>query len=169
MQRVDEVVGLLIEGKHYLVPTIVGSIGGTGPMQSHPIIGPRHYDVEFFGVHVPHYHLDLRFVLSESRSNNNHSVAAGRQRDGSLPPVVYKKMKCTAACVVLSNVTGNEPGAYEQLVEHFRGAQCGGSAKTGWVCPHKGMPLASQYIDPKWIITCPGHGLKIDSRTGKVV
>jgi hypothetical protein len=148
MQKVDDAVGLLVEGQPYLVPTVTGSLGGSGPMECYPIIGPRHYDVEFLNVHMPHYHLDLRFI-DMRKFDNNVVVGAGQRSDGTYPPIVYKKMKCLQACVVISNVRGNGYAAadgYRHLVEHFCGVQCSGNAKDGWICPHKGMPLASQPV-----------------------
>lgn len=169
MIKVDETSRVLMEGQTYLVPIIEGSLSGKWPTKSFPVIGPRHYDVEFFNVHAPHYHLDLRFINFTDwyRSDKGTTVLVGRKADGSLPSVHYEPMKCLQSQVVIYDVRSESgpPDAYKQLVTHFEGRKCEGSKQEGWTCPHKGTFLG----DTNGVITCPAHGLKIDNRTGKVL
>lgn len=171
MQKVDEIVGTLTEGEFYLVPTITGSLGGHKKVEEYPIIGPRHYDVEFFNIHSPHYHLDLRFINNRYWRDQLHCevvVAVGRRASGELPTPQYKKLICIHRHIEINTVTNaSAPGGHDQLRKHFAGTQCGGSRETGWICPHKRMFLGSQPAS-YGIITCPGHGLKINADTGKV-
>jgi hypothetical protein len=168
LRKVDEIVGELSEGADYLVPTLVGSLSGKGPMQEYPVLGTRHYDVDHFNVHMPHYHIDLRFYDHSLwiREGKQVLVGAGRREDGSLPPIIYKKMRCRQSCVLM-NIT--QPDGRTDFWEVWRGAQCGGSAKEGWICPHKGTFLGSQFTDIDGVITCPAHSLRIDAKTGKVL
>src|SRR6266436_5748073 len=106
MIKVDKVKGELIEGETYLVPTFTGPLGGKKHLtREYPVLrGPRHYDVEFFNVHMPHYHLDLRFIdLQQWRTEleSNRPVGAGRRDDGSLPVPVYKAWRCYQSNVII--------------------------------------------------------------------
>lgn len=171
MRRVDEIVGRLAEGVHYMVPTVVGALNGQGPMEIHPVVGTRHYDVEYFNVHMPHYHLDLRFVGMEWWRERGSAilVGVGERADGTFPELIHRRMRCLQAHVIISvRSHPSMPGGCERMHEDFRGVQCGGSAREGWICPHKGTFLGGQ---PPYegVVTCPAHGLRIDWRTGRVL
>lgn len=60
LQRVDRLKEPPVVGKFYLVPTVYGR--WHDKITDWPVIGNRHNDVEFFGLHAEHYHLDYRFV-----------------------------------------------------------------------------------------------------------
>lgn len=170
MKRVDDMTTPLREGVTYLVPTIVGTLGGKHPSERWPIlVGPRHYDVEFFNIHMPHHHLDVRFISYETWKQELGSeivVGVGRFADGSLPAIEHKPMRCLVEAFLLNSITSHDDRA---MHKHFKGAQCEGSLKRGWICPHKGTYLGSQYIDNDGVMICPAHGLRIDAATGRVL
>ena len=173
VMRVDKVCGPLIEGTTYLVPTLKGPLGGLKHLvREYPVlIGPRHYDVEYFNVHMPHYHIDLRFVdmrVWRNQWDGNIPVGAGRLDDGSLPKPEYKPWRCLQNHVILNFDNSPDFLGYKRMCRHFAGAQCGGSRERGWICPHKGTNLAST-PSHNGVITCPAHALKIDEATGKVL
>ena len=171
MQKVDKIVGTLVEGGVYLVPVIEGSLGGTFPARKLPVIGNRHYDVEFFGNHMPHYHLDIRFMSFDEwqfKYQREIAVGVGRLADGSIPKPHYEEMACRQNLVIINNVRGPQPGGEEKMHAHFLGAKSSGSRETGWRCPHKGTFLGSQPA-VAGVITCPAHGLRICEATGVVL
>ena len=51
MEKVDQIVGRLVEGKSYLVPTVKGEWLDTHGIADWPVVGPRHKD-EDLGVDV---------------------------------------------------------------------------------------------------------------------
>lgn len=172
LSKVDAFVGPLTEGRCYLVPTVVGSVNGSGAMRPYPVIGTRHYDVEYFNVHMPHYHLDMRFIdMDRWRGEMLQGVliGAGRRNDGTYPVPEYKKMKCLQSHVEITiRPNSTAPDGFEQMKRDFKGAQCGGSRKRGWTCPHKGTFLGGQPA-LLGVITCPAHSLRIDAKTGRVL
>jgi hypothetical protein len=172
LEKVDEGVEVLTDGKEYLVPTLVGPLGGKlGTTREYPVLGTRHYDVEFFENHMAHYHLDLRFVDYQKWQREwgrDVVVGAGRTVSGALPKLQLKAIKCQQSQVIINFIFGPKPDTMDKFRDHFRGQQCGGNREKGWICPHKGTFLGGQPVY-KGALTCPAHGLKVNPRTGIVL
>lgn len=160
--RVDEIVGSLDEGRRYLVPTVKGEWLNTHGIGDWPVIGPRHKD-EDLGVNISHYHIDHRFVAEAEFKRDDNTVV----NESCDAPVRYKLWRCLQACVVLSNVRVAGKGV-DSFYQSFAGKRCEGSQRAGWTCPHRGVWLGSQPAIGG-VITCQGHGLRIDARTGRVL
>lgn len=81
------------------------------------------------------------------------------------PPIVWRPLALKSA----------EPPPYQfhdakqikAMADHYGGHQCA-KARTGWVCPHRDIPLG-QFAPVDGIITCPLHGLRVVAATGKVL
>jgi hypothetical protein len=162
IKRVDEVVGWLVDGRSYLVPTIRGEWLDDHGVADWPVIGPRHKDKEL-GVNLSHYHIDLRFVSMDVFNRGGQNTVVN---DSYEARVRYRKWTCLQACVVLSNV--RTPKGMVELNKVYAGKQCAGSARTGWTCPHRGVWLGSQPA-VEGVITCPGHGLRVNAKTGRLL
>jgi hypothetical protein len=159
-ERVDKIVGSLREGQRYRVPTVRGEWLATHGIADWPVVGLRHKDPEL-GVNVSHYHIDHRFV-PESEFKRDDNTLVNESYDA---PVRYRVWTCLQACVVISNVT--TANGFD-IRRSYIGKKCGGSCETGWICPHRGVWLGSQ-PPVRGVITCPGHGLRINAKTGCVV
>lgn len=160
LKRVDQIVGSLIDGRTYLVPTVRAEWLKTHGVADWPVIGPRHKDPDL-GVDISHYHIDLRFVPFADFQRDNNTVV----NESCDAPIRYEPWTCRQACVVISNV---RTPLMVDLNRRYAGKQCMGSRKLGWICPHKKLWLGSQ-PPVKGMITCPGHGLRIDADSGRIL
>lgn len=160
MEKVDHIVGRLVEGRSYLVPTVKGEWLDTHGIADWPVVGPRHKD-EDLGVNISHYHIDHRFIpVGEWKRDRNTVV-----NESCDAPVRYEAWKCLQSTVVVSNVTTRKE---HDLQRSWAGKACDGSATDGWICPHRKTWLGSQPA-VMGVITCPAHGLRIDAKTGRVL
>lgn len=180
LQRVTLLSQPPVIGEWYLVPTCRHPWHGR--VHDWPVFLPLHEDAEHLNFPHQHYHIDPRFVDAHSwqfakRHGAFKSYAEPLEERSSYaavqlsplscrfevhPAIVWKRIRCK-----------RDIGPYnfkkqiaERLTPQFVGEQCRNS-KTGWICPHKRVPLGSfPVIDGT--ITCPLHGLQIDAATGKV-
>lgn len=191
LERITQLSAPPVVGRRYLVPTVAypwlcswnerSIAAATRPW---PVFLPKHEDAEHLNFPHQHYHVDPRFLnKADARRAAAYHVAppapdlkAGleytaqrmplyiRGRDDH-PPVVWMARRCFRSEITYR--FGGYP-TIQKLRDHYHGQQCA-KGRSGWVCPHKRYPLGSIAADENGILTCPLHGLQIDSKTGHVV
>jgi hypothetical protein len=177
MERITALTAPPIVGRYYLVPTVL--YPWYRDKRPWPVFLPKHNDTEHLNFHPVHYHVDPRFVAKAVFENaawgKRDSFAAFQGaplsqrsydgKDGSAPhpDIVWRKLQCKRASIPYR--FHKEIG--ERLTPAFAGRQCK-RARTGWVCPHKNVPLGS-FAPVDGVITCPLHGLRVDATTGVVL
>lgn len=156
-------------GKFYLVPTVFVP---TLPrrLQVVPIIGPLHEDLDL--IHIPdrHYHPDRRFV---SQAWIDYYQEGNPK--GHWAPVYAYRWKW--------NNTGMRDNGrlrlrLKRLIDSFRvdapwlmrleKAYCQETLRDGHICPHRGISCRGVVAESDGVV-CPGHGLKWNTETGKLV
>lgn len=163
MERVEDIKEPLIKGKIYSVPCLVRY--EDGKTYINPIINHPHNDKEN-GQDEAHYHIDYRFVKHENDSDfptvvNNHSyhyfVESTRPRK-----LVNGSLRYFELPMINEDFTGITPvkNISKSKLKH----KCIHKNK----CPHRGFDL-SQVKDIDGVITCPLHGLKFNSKNGKLI
>lgn len=162
-------------GRYYWVPC-VWSDRFRGIYRWLPVIGPNHEDAEFISFHWRHWHYDWRFF----------PVRLFRSLERQYFPSAILMSK-----VETSDKYSNDPKATElrmrqcrrpamDFPSHFEGktvplvvaaekAFASAVLKCGMICPHRGMPLGGMVPDADGNVVCPGHGLKWNLATGKLV
>jgi nitrite reductase/ring-hydroxylating ferredoxin subunit len=177
MERITSLAEPPVVGRYYLVPTVLYPWHNI--KRPWPVFLPKHNDAEHLNFSSPHYHVDPRFVgkqafewaamgprdsLASFQASPLCSRDWGRE-DGTQPhpPVVWRKLQCKRTHL---------PYRFADLIAKklepaFVGRQCK-RARTGWVCPHKNVPLGS-FASVDGVITCPLHGLRVDAETGVVL
>lgn len=175
-----------IVGKFYMVPCV------RKPDQNRewgeasgwvPILGPRHSDEEIIGFSILHYHYDPRFLTPSQWDRIVHAgtVAARPHRLFAAPlidglaqfgPPVLRPRKCHRLMPRVPFSDADKQWQKEgkefwlrPLEEHYASKRvtCG-------KCPHRGLPLLSLPREPGTdIVTCVGHGLRWDLKTGELV
>lgn len=175
LERADRLKSPPLLGKYYLVPALLWDWDFRGGTEMWwPVLGYQHNDVQFFGIHEMHYHVDPRFLTRRhwrciwassiySKLNVVISKPLGlRSRpDGVREKPEPTRMRCSMVEVPYGHA---HQMSVCSLNRHFDGTQCA-KGKRGFVCPHKHIALGS--IAPiDGVITCPLHGLRVDAETG---
>lgn len=169
--RADRLTSEPIVGRYYFVPVVIAKWHSL--IESWPVMGPPHTDIEFFNFAHEHYHIDGRFLTKrqikvvEECAPWREPIAelqAAPLHDGflgKLPKATLTKRRCISVHLPYAH---GEKKPIQDLRKHYAGAQCE-HGKGGWICPHRKASLGSvQIIDG--IITCPLHGLQFDAVTG---
>lgn len=153
-------------GRFYKVPTVRGRLYHIE--RDWPVIGPKHEDGKHISFPYQHFHIDWRFVsVRDYRRVCGRAVVAvagivlleGNGRPNAvLPSPVIRYRKC---------VREIEPFPGAPWLAELQAAFADHKLKD-MICPHRGLPLAGcpQTDD---VVTCPGHGLKWNVRTGELV
>lgn len=167
-------------GRFYWVPCV--RVPGRGFW---PVTGPRHEDAAIIKFPRPHWHYDLRFTSEAQMAflcnrgryardlgallfgkvglpdgEAHGSVLVGRK----LAPPVLRRRRCLRAQP--SFVIDGEAPPWQAELEAAYSQQKVACQK----CPHRGLPLASlPRIEGTNQVICPGHGLRWDLGTGKLV
>lgn len=138
-----------------------------------PVIGPLHEDKEHIKFEPRHWHIDWRFAQARFIYPAWRSPYA---------TVLCKDLASWRTPNVL-NTKGPElkrrkmlrdwPTYPAELVERnwlpkLRKAFAGCTLKPGAVCPHRGIPLEHAAREGD-VVTCPGHGLRWNVKTGELV
>lgn len=150
--RVTEVKETLVIGKFYLVPcvTMPVDIEGFKAGKPIPVIGDLHTDPSL-GVFYSHYHYDLRFIKQK--------ITIGQVVVAIYPQELFwERRKC------YHNSSWMPNPLCQTLEPEF--AHC--TLKEGR-CPHRNFPLNGLEPDSDGNVICPGHGLKWNLATGKLV
>lgn len=160
-------------GKFYQVPAVYtvswyGSFTGWVP-----IIGPRHEDAEILNFHYQHYHVDWRFV-----GKKIWSTATWYRGPSSCFALVVMVVDKLGRPVVTKGPELRRMRCKRDFPDFPRGAAMrawmpelerayGRKRLKNMVCPHRGIDLSGlPAVDG--IVTCPGHGLRWDIKTGKL-
>jgi hypothetical protein len=174
-------------GKSYSVPTVRAYY--LDRLDTWPVIGPKHEDLEYINFDHQHYHFDFRFLttvqLNRMRTHINY---AGYARDGDgalysqvlilhdersvdrfpdihlnleLPHPVYKWLKCRRA---MPDYT-----VQPRWLSALSHAYADKSLVNGHICPHRGANLTGLVVGTDGCVTCPLHGLRWNMVTGKLV
>jgi len=173
--RIDSLTAPPVVGSFYLVPCVeVTRNIVPRKVGVWPITGPNHEDAEHIEFPARHWHYDLRF-LTEDQFNglgyhpHSHVLISsnpdGTARDDvAFGPVVYKRLRCRRDAPEYPHAK-----AERYWLPKLRAAYCEKTITCG-KCPHRGLPIASLPREPGTdIVTCPGHGLRWDLSTGKLM
>jgi len=182
MQHISEVKGLPVVGRFYWVSCILapgiespfGELRTKSPVWL-PVIGPQHNDTEFLGVPDMHYHFDLRFfnqrlvqllAIGECGARSVLRSVAGVE--GILEGPVNRRLKCQRQMPLYPLEVERYDGHVEgfRVLAEFERAYSKERVTCGR-CPHRGIPL-NGLPNRKGIVTCPGHGLAWNLRTGEM-
>lgn len=175
LQRFDDLTEPPVVGQYYLVRCVKGWWGWPYRAGLWPVWGSLHEDGRFLNFPWVHYHLN-RFFLSESDAcdaiNGPLQIRRNNKEPGkndALPEPVLRRLKCRQSVrdirFPIARALAGRP-AWRTMYDHFGGEQC--KRGNGWVCPHKGFDLGVMAPDADGTITCPLHGLRINSVTGVV-
>jgi hypothetical protein len=167
-----------IVGKFYMVPCVdVESREGIFlPIGRLPVTGPKHEDADHVKFPWHHWHYDLRFLsdLHYSRVgmeygyshvlNTQTCAIDSRPIPGMPEKPVWRRMKCRREAPAYPHAQ-----AERSFLPPLRLAYADARVKCG-KCPHRGLPLSSLPREPEAdIVTCVGHGLRWDLKTGNLV
>ena len=166
--RVEDLTRPPIIGETYMVPCIWGTslkVRLTERFKWLPIIGPRHNDAEYIKFDKFHYHFDHQFLSDEDRDGlyglfeSRPLLFVAVHFDESVG-IVHWPMIC------MRHVERYPRLSFSNDLDE---AYCAKTVTCG-KCPHRGLPLGSLPREPGTdIVTCPGHGLRWDLKTGRMV
>jgi hypothetical protein len=171
MQNIEDLTTEPIVGETYMVPCVYGTSSKTGVARCWmPITGPMHSDAEYIGFEPLHFHYDHRFTPDDEwRELLHHGGIFGTPGDPELNVISNRDESRGIArrkMVCLRNV---RPYPEVSFHEELNAAYADKRVTCG-KCPHRGLPLLSLPREPGTdIVTCVGHGLKWDLKTGALV
>lgn len=160
-----------------------------------PVMGPLHRDAGVVGFPYLHWHIDLRFcskalwkrILGRERTppNESRAFALPLQKHpsnggwstgwGGHPVNEYGEDlhdSWVEGGVVMRRMKYQRefpkwPRALPSWLPKLE-KECAGLRLKGMVCPHRGIPLDNCPRDGD-VVTCPGHGLQWNVKTGELV
>jgi hypothetical protein len=156
-------------GKFYLVKTVIVPKMPKA-IQVIPVMGPLHEDAEF--VNFPHYHFhpDRRFVPDAW-----FSYYGWPHKNGTWSPIYSYEINGKDTGMLDG---GRRRIKAKRLVDSFRvdapwlktleRAYANDKLRDGHICPHRGISCRGVIAENDGVV-CPGHGLKWDASTGKLV
>lgn len=171
MKRIEEVVGEPVIGEKYLVPCVMYRNDWT------PVLGRCHDDKEIIGFSDRHWHYDYRFVSQEEFDHYAGSyggemkimarlVAEKDVTEGPIP----KPLICLRRMPIFPHEFIDWRGEIKEvpylrdLEKQFEKTKLN-CAK----CPHRGFDLSQLPQNRNGDVTCPGHGLRWNAKTGELV
>lgn len=186
LPRVEDLVSPPVIGQRYLVPCVLVPREGIGstPFGWWPVNGRLHDDADL-GVPQQHYHFDPRFMSTrqfECRMkfwerrvellDLPHEIAKSDVLASILPQpknilslrYQVRRMTCMREMPLFPRprvMSTWLPGLEERYADKI--------AKDCRTCPHRGLPLSSIPVDEHGMVTCPGHGLRWNRKTGNLV
>lgn len=180
-------------GRWYLVPTVEYPWLGDDGARPWPVFLPKHEDAEHLNFPWGHYHVDPRFLSSRDWARcKGWSMPWGHAREGwdrdghaftqrtplnkrapagsgveivPHPKVVWRRMRCARVEIPYQH---HDKNGIQSIASAHEGRTCK-RARSGWVCPHRPVPLGSIAPDAQGVITCPLHGLRIRATDGVVL
>lgn len=172
LQRIDELTEPPIVGQRYLVPCVRGM--WYDMLAWWPVWGGKHDDQRFLQFPQKHYHLDRRFIREKyvyraASAPLGEGLMHGRgyPENTVLPAPEWRRRKCQCSQAEFPIHRSMVHPSFRALYTHYAGHQCQRDER-GWVCPHKGMRLASMPVGADGNVQCPLHGLLINAATGIV-
>ena len=184
IENIESLKSPPIVGQTYLVPCVFGHYSYLGKVkdmdQWWPILRPSHEDSKYVeqtrtiwkkNIEVEemyyeadptmshHYHIDPRFAPASMYTRDEQERQDWHNTVTIESAVEWQELKCVRdmPTQVLYESLG------KQFVEDHKDKKL-----KCMRCPHKGMILSS-IPDIDGIITCPGHGLKFDSKTNQCI
>lgn len=161
---------VFVVGRRYMVPTVKGHIYRR--LRHWPVIGPMHEDAEIINFPRSHFHIDWRFV---PESDFRYALRFGKtfrvlslvmtfgpetNNPDGVEPVTVRSRKCYRADIEFPVVFFTQPLELKYASS---------ALKEGLICPHRGLPLTGMKPDADGNVVCPGHGLRWNVCTGKLV
>lgn len=147
-----------------------------------PVTGPLHRDVGPVNFPWLHWHVDLRFVsatvykeLGDGQSEyarpvqkhplhwsegGHHNSKENLDDSFVEGEVVQRRLKCKRTLPIYPYKQARWLPKLECELKDAR--------LKGMVCPHRGIPLDGCPLDGD-VVTCPGHGLRWNVKTGELV
>lgn len=167
MDRVDEMTTPPVVGRFYLVPCVRLRLTGGGTSWW-PTQGPPHEDADI-GVPQVHYHHDPRFWTKAQLSGWLRPLplvlGSVTEKAAILEGPAYMRRRCSGSMPIFPRERVQDLWL-PALEQTHAAATLRGACK---VCPHRGIPLASLPVAADGTVTCPGHGLRWDVSTGRLV
>lgn len=163
--HVNQLTAPPIIGRYYLVPCVLMP-DKNGAADLMPIFGDSHDDREI-GATFEHWHFDFRFFSQRQlRRHGRPLYAMVAKVEFSIGRTV-RRLKCKRQFPEWPGLDerrewGTTGEAFLRRVQSL----CAGRKLCGMRCPHKGFDLSSIPADEKGIVTCPGHGLRFNLKTG---
>lgn len=181
LQRVDQMLEPPVVGQYYMVPGVTHRFADRDGW--FPVIGAKHEDREHIGFPHYHYHPDWRFMPEwawyySTWADEQHAFGkplchsgwdASRENFHDVLPfgdLTYRRRKCRRQPP--ENIIFPTKKGGQALHRAWAGKDAR-PGRYGWVCPHRGYALGSVPVNADGTITCPLHGLKFCSKTGKSV
>lgn len=182
IQCVEDLKEPPVVGRYYMVPCVEVQAGVSGLSPGFwPVTGPQHEDHDVIGFPHRHWHFDFRFLSAEQAkqkamqrgsvlTTERNTWRPWHRQDGpgdieGIPGIAMRvtlqRRRCMRAAERFPRLRAEWMRALEQKHE-------GCVVKCG-KCPHRGLPLESLPREKGDIVTCPGHGLRWDLKTGKLV
>ncbi len=168
-----------VVGRMYLVPCIESTHRRLGWSPGlWPVIGGEHEDKQHLDFAQRHYHFDARFL-------SRKQVKEIRECSSNPATALFSRVFCTTAwddsplgdwkapVLVERRCMRGMPDypdtGLPRIYPAFPAVYAESKVKCG-KCPHRGLPLESLPREPGTnIVTCPGHGLRWDLATGRLV
>lgn len=174
LQRIDEMTTPPVVGQAYLVPCVTLPQGLVVP-----VMGPRHEDPEI-NAPRPHWHANPQFMSRDDLMSAITGAFLGKYPDKTAILLALHDEETIAAQALGVIVTADGPPVEQERIcirpmpPHPGGNWLGvledlyaeRTAKCGR-CPHRGFALGP--AAPDGTATCPGHGLRFDASTGRLV
>lgn len=169
-QKVETLTSPPIVGEKYLVPGIVVPVHIGAKPNWYPVLGIAHEDKEYIKA-SKHFHYDVRFfpadffplkldgqVLVETAQEMMVKIAVIKIWT---PLIEYREVVCARE---MPNFPSWLAPWFPELQQGYLSKQLPANLK----CPHQGIYLGS-LPQVNGIVTCPGHGLKWNIKTGEAV
>ncbi|MBO0947338.1 Rieske (2Fe-2S) protein [Fibrella forsythiae] len=158
-----------VVGKSYTVLVAVLASKWNG-LRYVPIIGPKHADDKILNFPHEHYHIDWRFVSPAAYADATFCRSAGAEfgqvlhTEGEVNEVQAIQKRRMYCFRDFGTFPVHIPPWYDRLQQAYQKTTLGPKR----LCPHQGADLSS--VAPvDGAITCPLHGLKWCSHTGKLL
>lgn len=172
IQNIEDLTEPPVIGQHYEVPCVYGSSSrtGVGGLQWLPITGPMHSDADYIGFEPLHFHYDHRFTPEPKwQELLRHGGIFGTSGDPEFNVITNRDASrgiVRRQMVCLRNIRPYPKASFHEELS----AAYADKRVTCGKCPHRGLPLLSLPREPGTdIVTCVGHGLKFDLKTGCLV
>lgn len=172
-------------GKYYKIPCVrVGSVVPACARKGGwiPVLLPWHEDASIIGFPEHHYHYDPRFLSKRAYREFSYGLVLSRHpgMSGFSPRIANTSQTLFDGEIVYRRLTYKRPFPPYRLFEDRAGREM----RNGWpskletayahdhlrngVCPHRGINLTTCPV-VYGVVTCPGHGLRWNVETGKLV
>lgn len=187
-RRIEDLQEPPVIGTIYDVPTVEmwekiykgGEISHYTFLRLVPVIGPEHEDAEHINFPYDHWHIDWRFATKghwkeETSRMTDFRVLAVVAIRGSESVIRFVRGNPFRRRWVCKRPMPQWPPTDDVKYSNVRWMKgleneyAGCPLKPGQICPHRGVPLATLPADSNGVVTCPGHGLAFNRKTGQLV